>query len=177
MKRLWCWLRYGGHHYIHHIDPYGLYWRWRDRCGRVASITLVLLALFAASAAAKTYTITRDFGGSVYDYGRRWASLRGDYVVIDGHCYSSCTMALGNSPNVCVTRRSVLGFHRAYVWTVFGYVTSEAGTDYMWRHYPADIQLLLKKRGGLLADRGGWWNPALLWVKGSELPARYRCKS
>jgi len=43
--------------------------------------------------------------------------------------------------------------------------------------YPDDIKELLAKHGGLLADRGGWWNPKLLSLKGSELPERYICKT
>jgi hypothetical protein len=138
--------------------------------------TLLVLLILTTSAYAATYTITTDIGGSVYEYGRRWAQLRKDFIVIAGHCYSSCTMVLGNHPNVCVTKNSTLGFHRAYYWTLFGYVTDPVATEFMWSHYPPDIQAILTRKGGLLTDRGGWWNPKLLYLKGSQLPARYHCK-
>lgn len=138
---------------------------------------LLALALLAGGPAyAKTYYISKNTGGDIYVFGQVWAALRKDYVVVNGHCYSSCTMVLGNYPNVCVTKGATLGFHRAYIWTLGGYVTSYEGTDYMWRHYPADIQKLLNKHGGLLANRGGWFIPKMLMLRGSALPARYICK-
>ena len=72
---------------------------------------------------------------------------------------------------------ATLGFHRSYYWTLFGYITSYEGTAFMESFYPDDIKELLAKHGGLLADRGGWWNPKLLSLKGSELPERYICKT
>jgi hypothetical protein len=120
--------------------------------------------------------INNDGGGNVYDYATQWRMLRDDYIIVKGSCYSSCTMVLGNYPNVCVMPDAELGFHRSYYWTIFGYITSYKGTEFMWSYYPEDIKELVTKNGGLLADRGGWWTPGILRLKGSDLPEKYHCK-
>lgn len=37
VKRLICFFR--GHRFVHHIDEYGLYWRWCRRCNPVLEQT------------------------------------------------------------------------------------------------------------------------------------------
>jgi hypothetical protein len=142
------------------------------------ALILIALCVGLGAADAKTYYITGDGGGSVYDNGRRWEALRNDYIVVDGPCYSSCTMVLGNYPNVCVTKRADLGFHRGYtrVLWIGPFITDKAATDYMMAHFPPDIQAMINARGGLLKYQGGIFIPRLIKVKPSELPAKYRCK-
>lgn len=139
-------------------------------------LTSIFLILMLMPAKAATYYIDADPGGSVYDYAIHWDSLKKDKIIIRGQCNSSCTMVLGNFPNVCVLPQAQLGFHRAYYFTLFGYVTSKKATDLMWSKFPNDIKALINKNGGLLADRGGIWSPKMIYFRGSQLPKRYKCK-
>src|ERR1700756_5394863 len=77
----------------------------------------VLTTLTIGSADA-TMRIRDDMGGLMTDYASRFATMRqsGERVVIDGPCYSACTMLLGmlSRDQVCVTPNAVLGFHAAW---------------------------------------------------------------
>src|SRR5271166_1161588 len=48
----------------------------------------------------------------------------GQRVVIDGPCYSACTLVLSTVPRnrICVTRRAILGFHAARLIDEFGHL-------------------------------------------------------
>ena len=85
------------------------------------SITVLVAALAAAltlSSANATMRITDDMGGLMTQYAARFAMLResGERFVIDGPCFSACTMLFGMVPRqqVCVTPNAVLGFHAAW---------------------------------------------------------------
>ena len=91
--------------------------------------------------------ITRDFGGHVDQYKKRYEAIRdsGERVIIDGICNSACTLVLGIVPlnKICVTPRAAMGFHQAYYdrrYTAGLYVQSYAGTDELMSYYPAHAE-------------------------------------
>jgi hypothetical protein len=77
----------------------------------------LLLWVTAAPHAAAEVRILASPGGEVGSHLKLFAVLRasGQRIVIDGPCYSACTLVLSVVPNrrICVTRRAVLGFHAA----------------------------------------------------------------
>ncbi len=133
-----------------------------------------LFLCLSITPAIAAYTIDSDGGGNVAQYANRYADLqrRGVKIVIRGGCYSSCTMALGYG--ACVMKQATLGFHPAYWPLGITYIISKSGTAFMRAHYPADIQRMVDRRGGL-TDKHGWRYPPITSFRGSELPARYRC--
>src|ERR1700755_1032106 len=84
---------------------------------RIGLLAAAIAALTFGSASA-TMRITDDMGGLMTEYASRFQTRRssGEKVVIDGPCYSACTMLLGMLPReqVCVTPNAVLGFHAAW---------------------------------------------------------------
>jgi hypothetical protein len=118
----------------------------------------VLLAAAAAMLgmppASATMIITADGGGSINQYEQLYATVRatGEYVVIDGRCFSACTMVLGLVPRdrVCVTARARLGFHAAWFPDMAGgRVVSRQDTQKLHDTYPAPVQDWIARRGGL----------------------------
>jgi len=77
--------------------------------------------------------IEASTGGEVSHYLELFAVLRhsGERIVIDGPCYSACTLVLSTIPHnrVCVTRRAILGFHAPRLVDDYGreYLAPEAG--------------------------------------------------
>src|SRR5215471_13721240 len=97
-----------------------------------AAIGVLMVALTLGSADA-TVRIRDDMGGLMTDYASRFENMRqsGERVVIDGPCYSACTMLLGmlSRDQVCVTPNAVLGFHAAWNFDDSGHrVTSASAT-------------------------------------------------
>jgi hypothetical protein len=89
-------------------------------------------------------------------------------VVIDGSCYSACTMLLGMLPRhqVCVTHNAVLGFHAAWNYDDSGHrVTSVAATQALNDIYPSNIRSWLARRGGL--------SPHMIYLRGHDLATIY----
>src|SRR5215469_9777993 len=84
---------------------------------RIVLLAAAIAALTFGSANA-TMRITDDMGGLMTEYASRFAAVRnsGEKVVVDGPCYSACTMLLGMLPRdqVCVTPNAVFGFHAAW---------------------------------------------------------------
>jgi hypothetical protein len=87
---------------------------------RIAAIKAIIIA--AALSAAMTparaeIRILASPGGQVGPFLDLFDRVResGERVVIDGPCLSACTLVLMTVPEerICVTRRAVLGFHRA----------------------------------------------------------------
>lgn len=119
----------------------------------------VLLAAAAAlwvAPASADMIITADAGGPISRYEERYAAVRaaGETVVIDGPCYSACTMVLGLVPRerVCVTPRARLGFHAAWFPDMAGgRVISVAHTQKLSSLYPSDVRHWISQRGGLSA--------------------------
>jgi hypothetical protein len=136
--------------------------------------TIVLLAAVIAAltfgSANATVRITDDMGGLMSEYASRFTAVRdsGEKVVIDGPCYSACTMLLGMLPReqVCVTPNAVLGFHAAWNFDEGGRrVTSASATHTLYDIYPARVRSWIAKRGGL--------QPQMKFLRGRELAAMY----
>jgi hypothetical protein len=111
-------------------------------------------SVLGVSPALATMIITADPGGPISRYERRYALLRatGENVVIDGACFSACTLVLGLVPpgRVCVTPRARLGFHAAWFPDMAGgRVISPAHTRRLHAAYPAPIRRWIARRGGL----------------------------
>jgi ClpP class serine protease len=74
-----------------------------------------LVSLMTIGSASADVRILSSSGGSVSGYLKFYSQLRqsGERVVIDGPCFSACTLVLSTVPRkrICVTSRAVLGFH------------------------------------------------------------------
>jgi hypothetical protein len=102
---------------------------------------------------------------------RAFAEVRdtGQAVVIDGPCYSACTLVLGIVPQdkICVTPRARLGFHAAWAYAADGsQVMSESGTAHLWSVYPQHVRIWLQRKGGLQRK--------MIFLTGGELTSMYR---
>lgn len=135
---------------------------------RFAALLLVLLLPVSARADVR---ITRDFGGHVDQYKKRYAEIRerGERVIIDGICNSACTLVLGIVPlnKICVTPRASMGFHQAYYdrrYTAGMYVQSYAGTDELMSYYPATLKEWIAEKGGLARQMKTIKNGTDLWT-------------
>jgi len=139
---------------------------------RIISILMgAAVAALAVTGADAAMRITGDAGGLMADYASRFSSAResGETVVIDGPCFSACTMVLGYIPRdrVCVTHNAVLGFHAAWQYDPNGRrITSAEGTQELIGIYPAPIRSWLARRGGL--------SHRMKFLQGRELSAMYR---
>jgi hypothetical protein len=62
-----------------------------------------------------------DEGGLLGEYVEKYRAMaaRGDRLMVDGTCYSACTLAPG-IVDVCATPRASFGFHMAQSMTLFG---------------------------------------------------------
>lgn len=92
----------------------------------------------------------------------------GDRVVIDGPCYSACTLVLSVLPReqICVTPRAVLGFHGARSLTRRGAFKAEpAVSRLVLAAYPTPVRRWIERHGGLRSR--------LLRLRGRELAAMY----
>lgn len=138
---------------------------WGNPIGRGVLAAAAMLWMPSASA---TMIITADTGGPISHYEQRYAMLRatGEYVVIDGRCFSACTMLLAYVPRerVCVTPRARLGFHAAWFPDMTGgRVISRQHTQRLHDSYPAPVRHWLARRGGLSSQ--------MLVLQGRELQA------
>jgi hypothetical protein len=140
--------------------------------GDIGAIGLALaLALLVTGAAAAQVRIHDDMGGPMGEYMSRFISLRdsGQDVVIDGRCFSACTLVIAMIPRsrICVTQRAALGFH-----SVHGTRTREGGganaavTAALLAMYPPAIRNWINRQGGLREE------PVVL--QGHELATFYR---
>ena len=81
------------------------------------ALTAVLFFLVCSSPALADVRIEASPGGEATSFLKYFELLResGERVVIDGPCFSACTLVLDVMPRsrICVTRRAVLGFHAA----------------------------------------------------------------
>ncbi|HLH11999.1 MAG TPA: hypothetical protein VKV77_08990 [Methylovirgula sp.] len=109
-------------------------------------------------------------GGEVGHFIRFFNLLRqsGERVVIDGPCYSACTLVLTMIPRdrLCVTRRAVLGFHAPILVDDYGreYSTAKA-TRAVNAVYPAEIRDWIRRHGGL--------SRRVIYLRGRALDALY----
>jgi hypothetical protein len=123
------------------------------------------------NAASAAVLITDDRGGKIGDYLNAYASVRetGRRVVINGPCYSACTLVLGVVPRerICATSSAQLGFHAAAKRDLSGrQVSSAEGTQLVWDTYPVDVRHWITQRGGLSAQ--------MVFLKGRELESVVR---
>jgi hypothetical protein len=88
----------------------------------------------------------------------------GQRVIINGPCYSACTLILGVVPRdrICATSSAQLGFHTAEKKDLFGrQVSSPEGTQLVWDTYPEDVRRWITHRGGLSVK--------MIFLRGREL--------
>jgi hypothetical protein len=131
------------------------------------------LAVTAATPASAEVRILASPGGEVREFLTIFELLRqsGEKIIIDGPCYSACTLVLTAIPNdrICVTRKAVLGFHAARLVDRQGraFAAPEA-TRVVTDTYPAGVRAWIARRGGLTNKP--------LYLRGRELAALYpRC--
>jgi hypothetical protein len=136
------------------------------------AIAAVLL-LISSFPALGDLRILASPGGVAADYVALFAQVErsGQRVVIDGPCYSACTLVLSVVPSerICVTRRAVLGFHAAR-WVDNRGRTSAApeATRLVAATYPPTVRAWIEQHGGLTAKP--------IFLRGRELAAMYpRC--
>jgi hypothetical protein len=136
--------------------------------------SLLIGAAFAAlsvTAASADIRIQNDPGGLIYNHMNAFARVRdaGENVIIDGRCYSACTLVLGIVPRdrICVTSRATLGFHAAWIPGQDGRpIRSEEGTSAMWTIYPDNVRRWIRSKGGLTSK--------VVILRGRELTSMYR---
>jgi hypothetical protein len=139
---------------------------------RYFGLAAVLFAVLSVTTAANaTVRIRDDLGGLMEQYASRFSEVRqsGEKVVVDGPCYSACTMLLGMLPRdqVCVTPNAVFGFHAAWNYDDTGHkVTSASATQTLMDVYPATIRTWIARRGGL--------SPHMKYLRGRQLAGMYR---
>ncbi len=124
-------------------------------------ISAAVLGLVPSSLQSRE-RITFDEGGLVQQR-IRWVAAAEGPIVIDGLCFSACTLVLSRR-DVCVTPRAILGFHEAFHKTT-GLPAPEA-TAGMYAMYPAPVRAWIDRHGGLTR------RPLL--VAGDELRALVR---
>jgi hypothetical protein len=134
------------------------------RCRGVLAGALLLIC--GASSASATMLISEDRGGQIGQYLQAFAALRssGEDVVIDGNCFSACTLVLGLIPRerICVTPRARMGFHAAWMPDETGRpVTSPMGTQALWNIYPSKVRSWIGRHGGL--------SRRMIFLQGHEL--------
>jgi hypothetical protein len=119
-----------------------------------ATLFAAVLSLIAAVPASADLRIRSSAGGEVAEYLTLFSLMRasGERVVIDGPCFSACTLVLSTIPRerICVTRRAVLGFHAARWVDQYGseYPASDE-TQMIAATYPAPIRAWIARKGGL----------------------------
>jgi hypothetical protein len=137
---------------------------------RVLLPVTALVCLLAAPPTAADVRILSSPGGPVVPFVELFERVRqsGERVVIDGPCYSACTLVLSMLPpeRICVTRRASLGFHAARSMDRSGrfYAEPEA-TEVFLATYPPSVRNWIARRGGLSAK--------LLVLRGKELAAMF----
>ena len=120
---------------------------------RVLLVSLSLCIGFAHPSLALT-RIEDDMGGLLGKYLLKFAAIRdsGEQVIIDGRCFSSCTVLTALIPRkkVCITQRAALGFHASWIEDKAGHrVISKVGTRFLFQMYPQDIRSWITRNGGL----------------------------
>ena len=130
----------------------------------------VLFVLVSFTPALAEVRIEASPGGEATSFVKFFEMLRqsGQRVVIDGPCFSACTLVLDIVPRrrICVTRRAVLGFHAAKLVDQYGdeYPAAEQ-TRVVAAAYPAPIRNWIRRNGGLTR--------APIYLYGRELWAMY----
>jgi hypothetical protein len=133
------------------------------------AIAAILLVIGLAPAVAEVRILASP-GGEAEAFLGFFSVLRrsGERVVIDGPCFSACTLVLSTIPRdrICVTQRAILGFHAAQLVDDRGrkYRAPEA-TRLVAASYPADVRDWIQQHGGLTAKP--------IFLRGRQLAALY----
>jgi len=120
-----------------------------------AAVAMILFLIGQAPAAAEVRILASP-GGEAAAYLRLFEGLNrsGERVVIDGPCFSACTLVLTAIPldRVCATRRAVLGFHAPQLVDQTGrrFAAPDA-TRLVAASYPPEIRGWIAQHGGLKA--------------------------
>ena len=114
----------------------------------------VLVILGGLSPARADVVIEGSAGGEASSFLGFFEAVRlsGERVVIDGPCFSACTLALSVLPHsrICVTPRAILGFHAARAVDVFGNARWDPeATRVVAETYPAQVRRWIRRHGGL----------------------------
>ena len=135
------------------------------------AVLFLLVSFMPASAEVR---IEASPGGEASSFIEFFEQLRQsrERVVIDGPCFSACTLVLIILPRsrICVTQRAVFGFHAAKAIDQYGreYPAPEV-TRVVAAAYPAPIRNWIKLHGGLTR--------APIFLGGRELEGMYpRCR-
>jgi hypothetical protein len=135
------------------------------------AVLFLLVSFMPASAEVR---IEASPGGEASSFIEFFEQLRQsrERVVIDGPCFSACTLVLIIMPRsrICVTQRAVFGFHAAKAIDQYGreYPAPEV-TRVVAAAYPAPIRNWIKLHGGLTR--------APIFLGGRELAGMYpRCR-
>lgn len=139
-----------------------------------AIMAVAALLTLAPPSAHAEIRILASPGGAVAPFLDLFKKVRetGERVVIDGPCFSACTLVLSLVPGdrICVTRHAVFGFHAARSIDRRGrtYAEPEA-SELVLQAYPTPVRDWIVRRGGL--------NSHLLLLRGRELASLYpRCR-
>lgn len=138
---------------------------------RLVAAALVALALTVVPSDARkptTHYVRDQPGGVLLEHIRvftQWAK-RGDRVVVEGDCFSACTLMLGVIPpaDICAKPGGVFGFHSARDASGYSY----EGTVVMWWMYGGRVREALARRGWA----GPSEHPGLIFVPADELVRR-----
>ena len=137
-------------------------------------VVSIISFLFAVAPSLADVRILSSPGGEVGEYLKLFETFRqsGERIVIDGPCYSACTLLLSTIPQnrICVTSKAVLAFHAARMMDENGrlYPAPEA-TRMVADTYPAGVRAWISRHGGLTGKP--------IYLRGRELAALYpRCR-
>jgi hypothetical protein len=148
-------------------------------------VTAVVLVIGLAPALGDVRILASP-GGDVVQFLKLFEILKssGERVIIDGPCYSACTLVLSEIPHnqICVTSRAVLGFHAPRVVDQDGRDYDASGAKRLIAAtYPAAIRAWIEQHGGLAAKPIFLRGRALAalysrcgWFRGASPGARYR---
>jgi hypothetical protein len=145
--------------------------KWRAALAGALAAAVLTMAAFPNAAFADV-RVTRDLGGEVTSYIRKFQEIResGERLIIDGPCLSACTLFTAFVPpaQVCVTRRAVLGFHGAALYddARHRFVPTRRGTALVMQVYPPEIRNWIARHGGL--------TQSVIMLRGRELASLYR---
>ena len=133
-------------------------------------VCAVIFLLLAFSPARADVRIKASAGGEVTGFIDLFEQLRqsGQRVIIDGPCYSACTLVLSIVPaqRICVTRRAILGFHAARKVDRRGREYAAPRETRLFNEtYPAPIRDWIRRHGGLTGKP--------IYLRGRELAEIY----
>ena len=156
--------------------PYNLCMRHHSSLPRelthVASFVALWLLTVATPASADVRILASP-GGEVGSYIKLFSVLRqsGQRVIVDGPCFSACTLVLSSIPanRICVTPKAVLGFHAPrWVDGQGRQYAATAETRIFVATYPAPVRAWIERHGGLTSK--------LILLRGRELATMFpRC--